>query len=158
MQGKCCQQIKSPPIVTSAQTLCHYSSVGCHSAQTTIKWLYIFSVRKEVERMTSMSLNIVTANTVRGILVCLLLVLYRLTLPRVSVGPDSISVSLHPLFPGTDILQGASGGVRCHYRDQVMSQLFHSSCSFIQQPITEMLRGAGIRLTCQVWSLYQNVD
>lgn len=108
--------------------------------------------------MTSKSLNIIMADTVRGIFLCLLPVLYRLTLPRVSLGPDLISVSLRPLFPGTDILQGASGGVCCHYEDQVMSQLFHSSCSFIQQPIREMLRGEGICLTCQVWFFHLNVD
>lgn len=48
------------------------------------------------------------------------------------MAPDSISVSPRPLFPGTDILQGAGSGVRCHCVDQVMSQPFHSSCNFIQ--------------------------
>lgn len=56
---------------------------------------------------------------------------YRWTLPRGSVAPDSISASPHPLFPGTDVLQGASGGVCRHCVDQVMSQLLHSGSDFI---------------------------
>lgn len=56
------------------------------------------------------------------------------------MAPDSISVSPHPLFPGTDILQGASGGVCCHCADQVMSQPFHGSSSFIQWPLRDTER------------------
>lgn len=56
------------------------------------------------------------------------------------MAPDSISVSPHPLFPGTDILQGASGGVCCHCVDQVMSQPFHGSSSFIQWPLRDTER------------------
>lgn len=53
------------------------------------------------------------------------------------MAPDSISVSPHPLFPGTDILQGASGGVCRQCVDQVMSQPFHSSSDFIQWPFRD---------------------
>lgn len=59
---------------------------------------------------------------------------YRWTLPRGSVAPDSISASPHPLFPGTDVLQGAGGGVRRHCVDQVMSQPLHSGSDFIPPP------------------------
>lgn len=59
---------------------------------------------------------------------------YRWTLPRGSVAPDSISASPHPLFPGTDVLQGASGGVCRHCVDQVMSQPLHSGSDFIPLP------------------------
>lgn len=67
----------------------------------------------------------------------LLLVRYGWTLPRASMAPDSISPSPRPLFPGNDVLRGASGGVCCHYVDQVMSQPFHSSCDFIQWPFRD---------------------
>lgn len=43
---------------------------------------------------------------------------------------DSISASPRPLFPGTDVLQGAGGGVCRHRVDQVMSPVFHSSRDF----------------------------
>lgn len=109
-----------------------------------VVWLsfhFVFSLcvlsQEDVEWMTSKSLNIVTADTVWGILVCLLLFWYRWTLPRASMAPDSISVSPRLLFPGTDILQGASGGVCRHCVDQVMSEPFHSSCDFIQWPFRD---------------------
>lgn len=57
---------------------------------------------------------------------------HRGTLRTSSMAPDSISASPRPPFPGTDILQGASGGVRRHCVDQVMSQPFRSRCDFIQ--------------------------
>lgn len=66
------------------------------------------------------------------------------------MAPDSISASPHPLFPGTDVLQGASGGVRCHCVDQVMSQPFHSSCTFLFSGCSETLRGEDISLICRV--------
>lgn len=92
----------------------------------------------EVERMTSQSLNVVTADTVKGIIVYLLLVWYRWTLPRAPVAPDSISVSPHPLFPGTDILSEQAVVCVCHHCvDQVMSQSFHGSHSFTQRAFSD---------------------
>ncbi|TNN27994.1 hypothetical protein EYF80_061858 [Liparis tanakae] len=49
------------------------------------------------------------------------------------MAPDSISASPRPPCPGTDVSQGASGGVRRHCVDQVMSPPFHSRCDFIQR-------------------------
>lgn len=103
---------------------------GFHLNCSTLYLLFCVLSQEEVEWMTCKSLNVVTADTFKGILVCLLLVWYRWTLPR---APDSISVSPRPLFPGTDVLQRANGGVSRHCVDQVMSQPFHSSCNFIQR-------------------------
>lgn len=57
--------------------------------------------------------------------------------PEAPGAPDSISVSPRPLSPGTDVLQGPSGGVRRHRVDQVMSQPFRSSGDFIPWPFRE---------------------